>query len=186
MKKTAITTGAAALVLLLTYGVRDAGAAAILITATVSDRGSDVFPWDGLGATVFGNPSVVQIMTPPLGTLAATEERTGVEFPLAAIPIGSIMDALTLQLSPTGAGTNIGLGAGEASEIHGYAGDGAIQAADLMDSLAVGSIVGPTANGPVMVSLSAIWLQTLVDTSSPFAGLMFKGIPGAILVTYNF
>ena len=178
--------GTAALVLLLTCGVRDAGAATIVITAAVSDRGIDAFPWDGVLASVFGNPSVVQITTPPSGTMLGSEERTAVEFPLGAIPAGSIIDSVTLRLSPVGQGLNIGLGAGEASEVHGYAGDGAIQVADLMDSLLVGSIVGPTANGSVMVSLTPNWLQALVDASASFGGLMFKGVPGAILVDYNF
>ena len=184
MPNSNVTAGAAALVLLLTYGVQDARAATI--TATVSDRGLDAFPWDGAGVNVFGDPSVVQITTPPIGTLQGSEERTGVEFPLAAIPTGSIIDSVSLLLSPVGQGLNIGLGAGEASEVHGYAGDGVIQAADLMDSIAVGSIVGPTANGPVIVVLSPNWLQTLVDSATPFAGLMFKGVPGPILVAYNF
>ena len=186
MHHSKVTASVATIVLLLTFGALDARAATIMITATVSDRGSDAFPWDGTGATVFGNPSVVQITTPPIGTLVGSEERTGVEFPLAAIPDGSIIDLVTLRISPVGQGLNIGLGAGEASEIHGYAGEGAIQVADLIDSILVGSIVGPTANGEVMVVLSPNWLQTLVDSATPFAGLMFKGVPGAILVAYNF
>lgn len=36
------------------------------------------------------------------------------------------------------------------------------------------------------VALSSNWLQTLVDSTTPFAGLMFKGVPGAIVVAYNF
>ena len=126
MNKTTVTTGAMALVLLLTYGVRDAGAATIEIAATVSDRGSDAFPWDGIGVNVFGSPSVVQITTPPIGTLVGSEERTAVEFPLAAI-LGSTIDSVSLRLSPVGQTMNIGLGAGEVSEVHGYSGDGAIQ-----------------------------------------------------------
>jgi hypothetical protein len=97
-----------------------------------------------------------------------------------------VIDSVNLRIDPQGQGLNIGLGVGEASEIHGYAGDGAIQVADLNDSLLVASIVGPTADGPVIVGLSAIWLQTLIDSSSPFAGLMFKGVPGAIPVIYSF
>jgi|SRR5688572_18659829 len=186
MQRLKVTTCAATTLLLLSSGVGDAGATTFEITATVSDRGIDVFPWDGVGASVFGNPSVVQITTPPIGTMQASEERTGVEFPLAAIPYGSIIDSVALRLYPQGQSTNLGLSAGEVSEIHGYAGDGVIQVADLMDSLAVGSIVGPTANGPVMVALSPSWLQGLVDSSSAFAGLMFKGVPGPIGVVYNF
>lgn len=185
MHRSKVIAGAAVLALLLACGARDAGAAPVLITATVSDRGADAFPWDGALASVFGNPSVVQITTPPTNTLG-TEERTAVEFPLGAIPAGSIIDSVSLVLSPVGQSLNIGLGAGEASEIHGYAGDGIIQVADLNDSLLVGSLVGPVANGSVTVLLSTIWLQSLVDSSTPFAGLMFKGIPGPIAVTYAF
>lgn len=178
---------AAATVLLLTSGVRNAGATTITITASVSDRGLDIFPWDGMNANVFGNPSVIAVNTPPIGTPQASEERSGVEFPLAAIPAGSIINSVTLRLDPQGpVSTNIGLGAGEASEIHGYAGDGVIQVADLNDSLLVGSITGPVANGQVLVVLSSSWLQGLVDASNPYAGLMFKGVPGPIQVLYSF
>jgi hypothetical protein len=186
MYGTRIAIGVAATALLLTCGTREARAAAITITAAVSDRGQDVFPWDGVGATVFNNPSVVQITTPPLGTLMATEERTAVEFPIGAIPAGSTIDSVTLRLTPVGSNANIGLSAGEVSELHGYAGDGVIQVTDLSDSTAVGSIAGPTADGPVMVLLSASWLQALVNGASPFAGLMFKGVPGPVAVTYTF
>lgn len=181
-----VTINAAATALLLTCGIRDAGATAITITATVSDRGQDVFPWDGVGASVFGNPSVVQITTPPTGTPMATEERTAVEFPIGAIPLGSTIDSVTLRLSPVGTSANIGLGAGESSDVHGYIGDGVIQVADLADSTAVGSMTGPIPDGPVMVVLSTTWLQALVNAADPFAGLMFKGIPGPIAVTYSF
>jgi hypothetical protein len=186
MRCSKVTPDTAALAVLLTYGVREAAAATITITAAVSDRGIDVFPWDGMGASVFANPSVVAIATPPIGTLMSSEERTAVEFPLGAIPAGSMIDSVTLRLSPVGAGLNIGLGAGEASEVHGYSGDGAIQVADLNDSMLVGSIVGPTANGDVLVVLSPTWLQGLVDSSAAFGGLMFKGVPAAILVAYSF
>ncbi len=180
------TVCAATLVVLFACGVRDAAADMIAITASISDRGADAFPWDGIMASVFGNPSVVQITTPTIVTLVGTEERTAVEFSLGAIPAGSTIDAVTLQLSPVGMGVNIGLVAGASSEIHGYAGDGAIQVADLNDSLLVGSLAGPVANGTVLVVLSTSWLQSLVDSSAPFGGLMFKGVPGAVAVTYNF
>jgi hypothetical protein len=36
-----------------------------------------------------------------------------------------------------------------------------------------------------MVMPAVSWLQTLVDGSAPFAGLMFEGVPGAMPV-YNF
>lgn len=171
--------------LLLTVGACDAAAATITITATVSDRGIDVFPWDGMSASVFGNPSVIQITTPPIGTLMASEERSGVEFPLVmTIPTGSVIDSVTLRLSPLS--QNIGLGAGEAGAVHGYAGDGVIDPEDLNDSTLVASLVGPTPDGPLTVTLPASWFQSVVDAGSPFAGLMFKGVPGSTAVTYNF
>jgi hypothetical protein len=186
MKTTHLIRGIVATVLLLAGGVRDACATTITITASVSDRGIDVFPWDGVDAGVFNNPSVVQITTPPIDAMFASEERTGVEFPLATIPIAGVINAVTLRLDPQGSGNNIGLAAGGIGEINGYAGDGAIQVADLMDSLLVGSIVGPTPNGALLIPLSSNWLQTLVDGGSPYAGLMFKGVPGPAGITYNF
>ena len=177
----------AAVAILLLVGIaREAGAATITLTAIVSDRGKDDVPWDGVGAIVFNNPPVVQITTPPLGVQPASEERTAVEFPLDAIPPGSSIDSVTLRLSPFGDALNIGLGAGEVSAIHGYAGDGLIQVADLMDATLVGSIVGPTPNGLLMVPLALGWFQSLIDAESAFAGLMFKGVPGPIAVIYTF
>jgi hypothetical protein len=186
MKTTHLIRGAFATVLLLAGGVRDASGTTITITASVSDRGFDIFPWDGVGAGVYNNPSVVQITTPAVGEMFASEERTGVEFPLATIPIASVINGVTLRLDPQGFSNNIGLAAGGFGEIHGYAGDGAIQVADLMDSLLVGSIVGPTPNGALLIPLSSNWLQDLVDSGSPYAGLMFKGVPGPAGITYNF
>ena len=87
-------------VLLLAFVARDAGATSITITATVSDRGIDAFPWDGMGASLFNSPSVVQITTPPLGSMFSSEERTAVEFPLGTIPTGSTIDSVLLRLSP--------------------------------------------------------------------------------------
>jgi hypothetical protein len=184
MVKRRLGTLTLAAALVLTVGAWDAGAATILVTATVSDRGFDDFPWDGLSAGVFGNPGVIQITTPPVNTLIGTEERSAVEFPLATIPTGSVIDSVILQLTPTF--QNIGLGAGSVGAVHGYPGDGVIQVADLNDSTLVASLVGPTPDGPLMFALPASWLQSLVDAASPFAGLMFKGIPGPTAVTYDF
>ena len=178
----------AAVALLLLVGVaRETGAATITLTATVSDRGIDQVPWDGIGgAHVFNNPPVVQITTPPLGVQPASEERTAVEFPLGTIPAGSSIDSVTLRLSPFGDSLGIGLGAGQVSEIHGYAGDGLIQIADLMDATLVATIVGPAPSGPLLVPLGVGWFQSLIDADSAFAGLMFKGVPGPMAVIYTF
>lgn len=184
MLKRKLDTMTLAAALLLTVGAWDVGATTITITATVSDRGIDVFPWDGMSASVFNNPSVIQVTTPPVATPMSSEERSAVEFPLGTIVTGSVIDSVTLQLSPLF--QNIGLGAGDVGAVHGYAGDGVIQVTDLNDSTLVASLVGPTPDGPLMVVLPANWLQSLVDAASPFAGLMFKGIPGPTMVTYNF
>lgn len=181
-----LASWAAVAILLLVGVARETGAATITFTAIVSDRGRDDVPWDGIGAIVYNNPSVVQITTPPLGVQPAFEERTAVEFPLGTIPPGSSIDSVTLRLSPFGDILSISLGAGEVSEIHGYAGDGLIQVADLMDATLVATIVGPAPSGPLLVPLAVGWFQSLIDADSAFAGLMFKGVPGPIAVVYTF
>ncbi len=50
----------------------------------------------------------------------------------------------------------------------------------------VGSLVGPTPNGPVSVAIASSFLQALVDANSPWAGFMFKGIDGPSAVLFNF
>ena len=166
-------------------GVTPAGAASIQLTAVISDRGIDLLPRDGVFDSVFGNPTVTQITTPPSGDFGS-EERTAVEFDLSAIAAGSTITSVMLRLSPQGANTNLGLSAGEVGEVHGYAGDGAITVADMMALGQVGTIAGPTPNGAVTIVLSVPWLQALTDASSTHAGLMFKGVDGATAVTFSF
>ena len=170
--------------LLFACGLADAAASSVSLTAVVSDRGIDSFPRDGIFDGVFGNPSVTQITTPPVGDISS-EERTAIEFAVGAIPMGSVIDLVTLEISPQ-SGANIGLSAGEVGEVHGYTGDGAIQVGDLMVSNLVGSITGPSPDGPVLVPLLASWLQTEIDAASPFAGLMFKGADGPTPVLFSF
>ncbi len=171
--------------LVFTMVAIDAHAALITLTGVVSDRGIDGFPRDGVFDGVFGNPSVTQITTPPLGD-PGSEERTAVEFAIAGFTPGTtVIDSVMLLLSPQGGGTNLGLGPGESGEVHGYAGDGAIQTTDMDVSNLIGTI-GPTADGQVAVALSAAWFQGLVDASDAYAGLMFKGADGPAAVLFNF
>lgn len=162
-----------------------ASAATITLTALFSDRGIDSFPRDGTFDSVFGNPSVVQILTPPLGD-PGSEERTAIEFSLVALLPGIIVNAATLQLSPQSGGSNLGLGMGEIGEVHGYAGNGAIEIADLMATNLVGSLAGPTPDGPVPVAIAPAFLQSLIDVNSSWAGFMFKGVDGPSFVSFNF
>lgn len=174
------------LCLVLALGAADgASAATITLTALVSDRGIDLFPRDGTFDSVFGDPSVVQILTPPLGDLGS-EERTAIEFSLAALLPGITINSASLQLSPQGAAANLGLSAGEAGEVHGYAGNGAIAVGDLGVANLVGSVAGPTPDGPVAIPIAPVFLQSLLDASSPWAGFMFKGTDGLLAVTYSF
>jgi hypothetical protein len=161
-----------------------AEAASIQLTAVISDRGIDTFPRDGVFNSVFGNDTVTQVLTPPVGDLGS-EERTAVEFDLSSLA-GSTITSVMLRLNPQGSNLNLGLSAGEVGEVHGYAGDGTITVADMMAFGQVGTITGPTANGTVTVTLSVAWLQTLINASSSHAGLMFKGVDGPTLVTFNF
>ena len=171
--------------LLVCAGVFAVPAAAIpiSITATASDRGSDPFPRNGVFDSIFGNADVVQILTPPLGDLSG-EERGAVEVPLASIPGGSVVLGATLLVSPTF--TDIGLGAGEVGEIHGYSGDGAIQVGDLQQINLVGTIAGPTPNGQISIPIDVTFVQSLIDGAVPFAGFMFKGVDGLTPVVFGF
>jgi hypothetical protein len=164
---------------------RVSDAATISLTAVISDRGSDTFPRDGNFDSMFGDASVTQVTTPPAGDLG-TEERTAVEFLLDPVLIGNVIDSVTLLLSPQGNNLNIGLGANEVAEAHGYTGDGALGTADLSVSNIVAMFSGPAPNGQLAVVLSTSWLQALVDSSAPYAGLMFKGVDGPMAVTFNF
>jgi hypothetical protein len=166
-------------------GVTPAAAASIQLAAVISDRGSDLLPRDGVFDSVFGNPTVVQITTPPSGDLGS-EERTAVEFDLSAIAAGSTITSVMLRLDPQGGSLNLGLSAGEVGEVHGYAGDGVITVNDMIAFGQVGTIAGPTPNGAVTIGLSVAWLQALLDASSSHAGLMFKGVDGPTAVTFNF
>jgi hypothetical protein len=170
-------------------GATEARADLITFVAVTSDRGSDPNN-DGVFTGVFGNDSVTQVFAPPVGAMQQAE-RTAIEFNLGAFLSGMIIDSVTLQLSPQGSNPvtgNLGVEADETGRIHGYTGDGAIQVADLNVSNLVGSIPGPTPDGPVLIGLLASWLQGVVDSSpSSFAGLMFAVDPllmGA--ADYNF
>jgi hypothetical protein len=168
-------------------GAREARADLITFTAVTSDRGSDPQN-DGVFDGVFGNDSVTQVFAPPQGAMGQAE-RTAIEFSLGALLSGTIIDSVALQLSPQGnPGGNLGVDANEIGRIHGYIGNGAIEVADMNVSNLVGAIPGPTANGPVLVSLLPGWLQGVVDSSlSPFAGLMFAVDPlPMVSASYNF
>jgi hypothetical protein len=180
LSKRRLITVALSIVLLISVGGSDAGGATIMITATVSDRGFDTVLPRGVYEGVYGNPSVTLVDEDPIGTMPFHNERTAVEFPLGAIAAGSVIDSVSVRLSDifNGAG-------GGQVEVHGYVGDGSIQVMDLNVFNLVGSLVLP-APDPVTVALSASWLQTLVDSSDPFAGLTFQGTPGATLVLFSF
>lgn len=114
-----------------------------VITATASDRGIDYGP-DGTFENVFNNPSVLQITKPPANTLGS-EERTAVEFPIAALA-GIAITTSTLLLTPqSGPEGNLGLTVGEVGEIWGYAGNGTIEVADMTEAgkSLLATIVGP-------------------------------------------
>jgi hypothetical protein len=180
MGKTRLIPFALSLSLLMSVGGTDASAATIAITATASDRGFDTAPPRDVYEGVYGNPSVTLVDEDPIGAMFFHNERTAVEFPLAGIPAGSVISSVSLRLSDIFNGFS-----GGQIEVHGYVGDGAIQVADLMVSNLVGSFVLPVPD-PVAIALSAGWLQTLVDASDPFAGLMFKGTPSATQVVFSF
>jgi hypothetical protein len=157
--------------LLLTLGVltlglpADADAAAILITPTVDRRGIFNFGLDDeFHLQIDGGPDTVTLQEDNF------EERFALEFALGALPADAIITAVTLTLHLTGdpiPGAN-------SAEVHGYAGDGTIQAADLsVDNLLAGFLpVAPSFD----IALGTLFLQNLVLAGEDFAGFTLRNV----------
>lgn len=148
-------------------------AVTIDLTAVASDRGIDLFPADGVVDSLFGNDNGITVSAPPSDFPPPTpsEERGGVEFAFAGIPAGSTITSATLFLSLVAT-----IPAGDAAAVHGYAGDGDIDLADLNVSNLVGGFSGPLA-GTFGVTVAPAFIQSLLDTNSGFAGFMVRAAP---------
>jgi hypothetical protein len=167
-------TASAVALVLLTHGW--AGAASLTITATTSDRGIDVFQRDGVIDSLFGIDNALTVSAPPTDLLpesGGVEERAGTEFALIFLPSDITITSATLDLTLVSS-----LPAGDGAIVHGYTGNGAIEVADLNNVVnMVGGFAGPLA-GTFAVDIDPAFLQSLVNSSSAFAGFAVWGAPG--------
>ena len=144
-------------------------AASIMLQAIAADRGFDN-TGDGTFDGVFGNDNVITINAPPSDVIGSSQERGAVEFALAGIPDGVSITSATLFLTLAS-----DIEAGDSAEVHGYAGNGAIDAADLDITNLVGGFAGSQPNGATLaVLIDPDFIQSLLGAS--FAGFAVRGI----------
>jgi hypothetical protein len=141
-----------------------AEAALLLITPTDDDRGIDAF--------LDGNFMCCQ-MDDGLATVTLNvsfEERVGLEFALAALPSNATITSATLTLHlPTDIATE------NTADVHGYAGDGTIDDADLTVSNLLTSFVVSLA-GSVDIAIPTSFIQGLLIADEDFAGFMLRNM----------
>lgn len=115
-----------------------------------------------------GLATVTYVEGPMPGT--GFEERFALEFALGALPLGATILSATLTLHLPVAPVMVM----QSSEIHGYAGDGIVQGADLSstNSLALFHPNALTMNVPI----DAGFLQDLLSTGEDFAGLALRNV----------
>jgi hypothetical protein len=174
MFTTTILTRAASAIAFVLFTSVWAGAANLTITATTSDRGIDVFQRDGVIDSLFGNDNALTVSAPPtdlLPEVGGVEERAGTEFALIFLPSDITITSATLSLTLVSA-----LPPGDAAIVNGFAGNGAIEIADLNVVNMVGSFAGPL-DGTFAINIDPTFLQSLVDSASDFAGFAVWGAP---------
>jgi hypothetical protein len=157
----------AALAFVLTAWLLPAPAAAalIVITPTDDERGSDSLPLDGNFTCCLFDPGQA---TASLGP--ASEEAVGLEFDISGIPDGALITSVTLNLFVTNT-----FGVDDAI-LHGYAGNGVVEGADLGVSNQLLSFMVPTTGNqfPLALNLAPFFLQGLIDGSVDYAGFTLR------------
>jgi hypothetical protein len=157
-----------------------ASAATILLTPADDRRGLFNFGLDtefhlqnddGL-ATVTYSPGPM----PGLGF----EERFALEFALGALPAGAtiVSSTLTLQLPVLPGGM-------QSAEVHGYAGDGTIQGADLSNTNFL-TVFQPNLL-TIDIPIEAGFLQGLLSVGESFAGFAIRNVtvPGGVFTVWT-
>jgi hypothetical protein len=158
-------------VCLLTLGLPSkASAASILVNPTDDRRGLFNFGLDtDFNLQINGGQDTVTLSLGPMpGT--GFEERFAMEYSLAGLPEGAVITSSTLTLHlPVLPGA-----LGQTSEIHGYAGDGTVQGADLsVDNF----LTSFTPNALTLdIGIDPEFLQNLLLSGEAFAGLALRNV----------
>jgi hypothetical protein len=152
-----------------------ADAAVILITPTDDARGIDALLDGNFVCCV--DPGLVAV------TLNMSfEERVALEFALAALPSDALITSATLTLHFPVAPLPVP----NLADVHGYAGDGTITAADMtVSNLLTGFVVN--AAGQIDISLDPGFIQALLTADEDFAGFMLRNvtIPSGVITMYT-
>src|SRR5687768_15597036 len=109
-------------------------------------------------------------------------ERVALEFALAGLPSGAAVTSATLTLHLPVAPLPIP----NFADVHGYAGDGTITAADMtVSNLVAGFSVN--AAGAVDIPIDPGFIQELLTTHGDFAGLMLRNVAvgGGVLTMWT-
>jgi PEP-CTERM motif len=145
---------------------RPVAADLIVITPTDDDRGTDPIPFDGnFGCCLFDPGQATATLTQTL------EEAVGLEFDISALPAGAQIASVTLGLfinnPPSGP---------DSAVLHGYAGNGSVEGADLgVSNMLLSFMVPATGNQfPLDLDVPTQFLQGLVDGGEGFAGFTLR------------
>ena len=168
----------AVLVMTCTSWLLPAPAAAdlILISPTDDDRGADVMPVDNNFGCCFFDPGFATV-----SLNAFMQEAGGLEFDISSLPADALITSVTLTLFMAN------LGAAENGVLHGFAGNGTVEGADLGVSNLLLSFVVPAAGLMFQqdFDVATAFLQGLVDAGEGFAGFTLRNeTPGG--GAYNF
>lgn len=158
-----LTAGVLAAALVAGFSAH-ADAALISITPADDARGLDSF--------LDGNFSCC--MDPGLGTVTLNmsfEERVALEFALGALPSDATITSATLTLHAAAAPLPVP----NFADVHGYAGDGTITAADMtVSNLLTGfTVIGA---GQIDIAIAPAFIQALLTADEDFAGFMLRNV----------
>jgi hypothetical protein len=140
-------------------------AALIVIAPTDDDRGSDPMPIDNNFSCCLFDPGQAAVTLAP-----SFQEAGALEFGIAAIPDGAVITSATLRLF-----INNTFGV-DSAVLHGFAGNGTVEGADLGVSNLLLSFMVPTTGNQFLLDLAvpAPFLQSLVDGGEGFAGFTLR------------
>lgn len=158
-----LTAGVLAAALVAGFSAR-ADAALILITPTDDARGIDGLLDGNFSCCV--DPGLVAV------TLNMSfEERVALEFALVGLPSDATITSATLTLHAAVAPLPVP----NFADVHGYAGDGTIAAADMTVS---NFLTGFTVNGAgqIDISIDPLFIQALLTADEDFAGFMLRNV----------
>jgi hypothetical protein len=139
----------------------------IVVNPTDDDRGFDGMPVDNDFGCCFFDPGQATV------TLNAFfQEAAGLEFDISGVPQGAVITAVTLGLFFNNTPA-FGIGSGV---LHGYAGNGSVEGADLGTNNLLLSFLVPTLGNQFALDLAVqtSFLQGLVDAGELFAGFALR------------